>query len=187
MTDKKEQRERAKHAREALSISERDRLSHLISERLFALPALSSACRILSYKAFGAELNLDVLHSRLQNAGKILAFPVTHGQGLMDAYVPQDHESWTKDAFGIQSPIPEESLLLKAKALDVILVPCVGFDLYKMRIGWGGGYYDRYLPSCTKAYKIGVAFDVQRIEKIAADSAWDIQLDAIMTENAFYT
>ncbi|NCB41156.1 MAG: 5-formyltetrahydrofolate cyclo-ligase [Clostridia bacterium] len=180
------QRIQAKAARESLSEDNRVRFAYCISKKLTRLPIVTASFNIMSYRAFGAELNLDVFHEEVLRAGKNLAFPVTYGQGHMEAFVPQNGEAWTTGAFGIQSPIPAKALLVDPKALDLIIVPCLAFDLNKMRIGWGGGYYDRYLPRCTNAYKVGVAFEAQRIDKIAIDAAWDFALDAVMTEEAFY-
>ncbi len=66
----------------------------------------------------------------------------------------------------------------------MILVPCVGFNKKKDRLGHGGGYYDRYLKDC-KALKIGIAFEAQKTEADLKEEN-DITLDMIITEKDVY-
>lgn len=184
--DKQTQRNKAKIARESLRKRDRQCFSMTVSEKLLALPVVASARVIMSYMAFGTELNLDVFHEKIHRADKTLAFPLTYGQGYMEAYVPQGDDAWTRGVFGIRTPIPAKSLRVEPENIDVIIVPCLAFDKNKMRLGWGGGYYDRYLPRCTNAYKIGVAYEVQRVVEIAGDPLWDIATDIFITESHFY-
>ena len=66
-----------------------------------------------------------------------------------------------------------------------MLVPCTAFDAVCRRVGMGKGYYDRYLPRCTRAVKLGVAFEAQRVDKAAVD-AHDEKLDGFVTEGGLY-
>ncbi len=68
---------------------------------------------------------------------------------------------------------------------DLILVPMLGFDHAFNRIGQGGGYYDRYLAAHPRALRIGIAWDVQRLDHIDA-RPWDVAMDAILTETSFH-
>lgn len=72
-----------------------------------------------------------------------------------------------------------------ATAYDMIIVPLVVFDEYCNRIGFGGGWYDRFLKSQPQALKIGFAFESQRASEIPVESH-DIQLDMIITESTVY-
>ena len=65
-------------------------------------------------------------------------------------------------------------------------MPCTAFDADCFRVGMGKGYYDRYLPRCTKAAKIGIALEVQRVAHAAVDEH-DQRLDAFVTERGLYT
>jgi 5,10-methenyltetrahydrofolate synthetase len=68
------------------------------------------------------------------------------------------------------------------KNFDVIIVPMLGFDPESLhRIGYGGGYYDRFLATQSQAKKIGVCFEQGRIDNLPADSH-DVQLDLMITE-----
>ena len=75
---------------------------------------------------------------------------------------------------------PSNKIKIEPLDLDVILVPMVGF--YKMyRMGYGKGYYDRYLKQ-TKAIKIGVAFDCQKMDSMTIKKS-DVAMDLIITES----
>jgi 5-formyltetrahydrofolate cyclo-ligase len=88
--------------------------------------------------------------------------------------------------YGIRTPVLERSVLLEPEQLDLVLVPCTAFDADCFRVGMGKGYYDRYLPRCTKAAKIGIALEVQRVAHAAVDEH-DQRLDAFVTERGLYT
>jgi 5-formyltetrahydrofolate cyclo-ligase len=65
---------------------------------------------------------------------------------------------------------------------DVIIVPMLGFDSKLNRIGWGGGFYDKFLATQPKAKKIGVCFEAGKIDQIPAES-YDVPMDLIVTED----
>ena len=71
---------------------------------------------------------------------------------------------------------------------DVLLVPIVAFDYRKFRLGYGGGYYDRYIARLKKIknfLSIGLAFDFQKVEKIKVNK-FDEKLDIIITNKKIY-
>ena len=84
-----------------------------------------------------------------------------------------------------QTAILSRSEILLPEALDLVLVPCTAFDADCFRVGMGKGYYDRYLPRCKNAVKIGIAFEAQRVEHAAVDEH-DQRLDAYVTERGIY-
>ena len=102
-------------------------------------------------------------------------YPHTSQQGLMFYKNTQEK---IKGAFGVEEPLPTTPI--KPSDLDVILVPVVGFQGCK-RIGYGAGYYDRYLKE-TQALKIGIAFDCQEMDEIIWHEG-DVELDRMITES----
>ena len=86
----------------------------------------------------------------------------------------------------IKPGTPAQALAPWLEQLDLVLVPCTAFDADCRRVGMGKGYYDRYLPRCTRAVKIGIALEVQRVPRAAVD-AHDQRLDAFVTERGIYT
>lgn len=85
--------------------------------------------------------------------------------------------------YGIMEPDPDTAKFVEPEDIDVILVPMVAFDGLH-RLGYGGGYYDRFLPR-TKALKIGIAFREQAARFPV--SAWDVDMDMVITDAGILT
>ena len=100
----------------------------------------------------------------------------------MDVLVPQDENSWEIGAYDIKAPIAERSRPVQPEEIDVVLVPCVGFDRKGGRMGHGAGYYDRYLPKCTKATAVLVAFDAQELDGLEQEPT-DYKIYTVVTES----
>jgi 5-formyltetrahydrofolate cyclo-ligase len=183
--DKRAQRAVATAARDALSPEEIRARSAALCRRLTELPELRGARTILSYLAIGSEADLSALHDWAARAGKTIAFPVTHPHGVMDARVPDDEHAWVSARFGLSEPDPARSRLIDPADFDLVLVPCVAFDADGRRLGHGAGYYDRYLPRCTRAKRICVAFEAQRLPLVTTNQ-FDAAMDAVATEEEIY-
>ena len=74
---------------------------------------------------------------------------------------------------------------VQAPHFDAVIVPMLGFDTSLHRIGYGGGYYDRFLAAQPQARKIGVCFESDKLEHIPAEPH-DVSLDTIITESQSY-
>ena len=101
----------------------------------------------------------------------------------MDFYEWDVNDPLTLSSFGIPQP-----LKLKKVYPDVLFVPIVAFDKYRNRIGYGGGFYDRYLQKISRKKKcvtIGLAFSHQKVNKINVGN-FDKKLDLILTEKLLY-
>ena len=85
--------------------------------------------------------------------------------------------------YGIPEPISKKIIYP-----DVLMIPLVAFDDNLNRLGYGGGYYDRYLAKFfkkKKIIKIGIAYSFQKLQKIPTNK-YDIRLDNVFTEERFY-
>lgn len=169
----------AKQRRQSLPLEERAAFSRRICERLLALPEMEAAKTVMSYMALRSEADLRALHEALWARRRQLCFPVTQGGGAMEAVLCGGSGPWNKGAFGIREPAGE--CCVPPEEIDVVILPCVAFDESGTRLGWGGGYYDRYLARCPQALRIGAAFDAQRLEALPR-AEWDIPLQVIATE-----
>lgn len=181
---KKQQRTSVLEARQKLNIVDRIKIDLCVCENLVQIPEIRRARTILSYIANKDELSLSAFHDWVLRMGKRLAFPVSRPGGQMDAYIPSGTESMRKGMFGIIEPDPDTSTFVPQEELDLILVPCIAFDDAGRRLGHGGGYYDRYLPGCTHADTVLVAYEAQKLPYIAADEL-DIAVNAFLTEKGF--
>ena len=183
--EKQAQRKAGRAARKALSPEVRAAANAALCANLWQLDAVQKARTILLYAAFGAEADLAAFAEEALRRGKVLAYPVC-GEGFaLTAAVPSA-DGWAVGQYGIRTPVLERAALIRPEALDLVLVPCTAFDAACRRVGMGKGYYDRYLPRCTRAVKIGIALEVQRVPRAAVD-AHDQRLDAFVTERGIYT
>ena len=172
-------------ARRGLPQAERAAANAAICARLLAMPCFQKAENLLLYAAFGGEVDLAGLAEQAARLGKTVGYPVCGENFTLTAAVPGP-DGWEVGAYGIRTPILERAALVRPEALDLVLVPCTAFDADCFRVGMGKGYYDRYLPYCTRAVKIGIALEVQRVPRAAVD-AHDQRLDAFVTERGIYT
>ena len=183
--EKKAQRAAALAARSALSSSERKAKSEALCRCLTALPEVQTAKTILSYAAAGSEADLAVFHHWAMQTGKRLAFPVSLPDGIMEARTVCSAEDWRDGRYGLREPDPARTVLVLPEEIDLVIVPCVAFDEDGRRLGHGAGYYDRYLPRCTRACCIAAAFEAQKLERVCTTDL-DETMDIVVTEDRVY-
>lgn len=181
METKAEQRRRCLEARRALTGEERAAASERLCRRLLTLPEIGTARTILSYLAAWDEAELTPLHRALTARGQRVCYPAVTGPGEMEAYLPIDESAVEPGAFGIYAPVIARSARVEPEELDVVLVPCLGFDRALYRLGHGGGYYDRYLPRCPQARRVCVALACQELPAVVRQEH-DLRMHLVVTE-----
>lgn len=110
---------------------------------------------------------------------KVVCVPRVRGEN-MDAVVISPFTNFKTNKWGILEPVGCHAI----DDIDVCVLPLVAFDGLK-RVGHGKGYYDRYLAE-HECYKIGLAFDCQKVENLQVDK-FDVPLDCIVTEKRVVT
>ena len=176
-------------AREALTPQERAEKSHSICAHILQTPEWKRAKTVMIYKFVKGEVQLKALEEANEalpeSERKTLLYPLCIENRGMLAIAPGSTDlnsaAWKKGAFGIPEPVPDLGRVIEPEDIDLVVSPCSSFDETFMRIGMGGGYYDRYLPKCTKADVMLVAYECQRAEKIPAED-WDVPVPCIVTE-----
>ena len=180
---KRFQRKHCMNARRAMRSEERKQASHQICEKLKHLHEIQNAKIIFSYLSAWDEVDLSLIHRWFSDRGIKVAYPVSHPEGIMNAMIPEDEECWEIGKYDIRVPVEERSELVEPEAIDVVLIPCVGFDEEGGRLGHGAGYYDRYIPKCKNAKLILVAYDSQRVSRVGREKT-DQDIDIIITERS---
>jgi 5-formyltetrahydrofolate cyclo-ligase len=148
-------------------------------------PFHSKAGNIMLYLSFGSEVNTEELIDRLLEEGKKVFVPVTINKTkeLLISQLKHRDKDLAISSFGILEPKKEKLRLIDPKELDLIIVPGVGFDKRGYRIGYGAGYYDRFLARISPAIPtIGLSFQVQLLEQVA-NHIHDYPVQFIITEN----
>ncbi len=167
--------------RRALSEEQRKNYSEQICASAADLPEFQSAKLVFSYMASFDEAD----PSYLPKEGKVFCYPVSLPGGIMEVRIPAEEDGWEEGKFGIVSPRTDNSVLVNPEDIDLIIVPCVGFDENKNRLGHGKGYYDRYIPKCPRAKLICIAFEAQKLHNVVVDR-YDAPMEYVVTEKKVY-
>ena len=174
---KDEMRRKMLDMRQALSSQSVQYGSEAITERLLSLSCVQDAQIIMTYSAIKNEPDMWLLTYTLLDMGKQVALPCVTTGGLVAAAYCRDMKL-DKGAYGIPQPAmgPNDPPIKP----DLVIVPGVVFDLQGCRIGFGAGYYDRFLQH-SEAIKVGVCYESQLVDRIEADPH-DVCMDYIVTE-----
>ena len=134
------------------------------------------------YYPINSEIGcLDILEKLEKNNFKI-SLPITSKKNNMDFYEWSFNEPLKVSNQGIPEPDAKKKVYP-----DILIVPLVGFDKNKFRLGYGGGFYDRYISkilNIKKVITVGFAFEFQETLKIPTNK-FDQKLDFILTNKAF--
>lgn len=167
------------HERDALLEEDRRARSAAITERLMALPELVSTRTVMASWSFGSEVDTSGLIEALHAAGKRVVLPRVDGREVAAVvYVPGDPTAAT--SFGAMEPTSAE--IVRPTEIDVVIAPGVAFDRNGGRVGYGGGFYDRFLRTVrADTSVIGLAFAVQLVEDVPRGEH-DRLVDVVVTE-----
>lgn len=155
--------------------------SESICRQVIALPAFSEANWIYTYIDFNHEVaTATIVHTAWQS-GKRVAAPKVVGQELV-FYEITSYQQLQTGYFGISEP---EGCPPVPEAAALIIVPGVAFDGKRHRVGYGQGFYDRYLNRHPQHKTVAVAFDFQLFEEVPQDQR-DILPELLITQSFFY-
>ena len=173
---RKELREKLK----ALRPAERDRRSGEIQKKLLNHPRFSSARSLLVYKALYSEVETGTFLEEAWKRGKKVCLPrVDPARKKMWAIETKDLLALEPGTYGILEPPFNSGRVGKPEELELVIVPGLGFDKDGGRLGRGAGYFDRFLAEAKRAYKIGLAFECQMVERVPCETN-DILLDEVI-------
>lgn len=141
---------------------------------LLEIPEISRAHVIASYYSFGTEPSTIALNRAIVASGKTLILPRIKGDQIEWVDWNGTPETLQKNGKFTEPTGPE---FTKIDSIDVVLVPALAIDPEGYRLGQGGGYYDRALPS-LRAHKHGVVYAYERMEHDLPREAWDIAMDS---------
>jgi len=179
---KMELRRRALTARDALPESVRSGLSRAICARAVELPELKDAGTIFSFATFRSEIETGAFTAWVLASGKTLCLPRILRPRVMAAYrVTDPAADLVPGAWGI--PEPREGLPeVAADEMDAVVVPGSVFDVAGRRCGYGGGFYDSYLPHTRPGIPwVALAFEAQIVPELPCEPH-DLPVTAIVTE-----
>ncbi|MEA4926072.1 MAG: 5-formyltetrahydrofolate cyclo-ligase [Syntrophomonadaceae bacterium] len=154
--------------------------SRLISRKLSQLEPLHKARSIMGYACIGNEVGLDAFWEEQAQLGKTIFLPrVEQGDLAVVEFTGWQHTR--PGVFSIREPV---GTAVSFPAIDVVIVPALVFDGHGFRLGYGRGYYDRFLKGLSKnTFICGVGYDFQVVDNIYPH-AGDVAVHWIVTEKS---
>lgn len=183
MDEKNLIRKQMKQLREDMTRAERFEKSMRIFEQLITVPEFKRADRIYTYVSMDNEIDTIMLIDYSLSLEKRVFVPRVSGKD-MEFYEISDISELSPGYMGIYEPD------INGKEPDYsrtgfMCMPGLAFDKSYNRIGYGGGFYDRYLSVENKLYKAALAYEAQLLESIPAQDG-DVRPDMIVTEESIY-
>lgn len=177
METKKDIRIQFKEKRSSIPKKVRQEKSDRITELVTSHQWFKEAAVLYCYMDFGGEVMTRELMRKAWQLGKEVAVPKVRGED-MDFYAISSFDSLIPSAFGVPEPSRGE---LKNGTKGLVIVPGIAFDKKRNRIGYGKGYYDRYLIKHQELKTMAVAFEEQIAETLPFDE-YDIRPDILITD-----
>ena len=172
--------------RDSISIKDRKKRSKIIAEKFFNTVFYTDSNNILAYYPFGSEIDTTIIIRRALENNKKIILPKVYLQGLKLYYINKLSEQLERGKYGILEPISSFCKPAGIKDIDLAVVPGLAFDKDLNRLGYGKGFFDRFLKLIPKEVKkIALCFDFQVVESIPV-SEHDIKIDFLITESKTY-
>lgn len=180
---KKQLRHQILATRQSMTLQEWQLKSDRICSIIQCSPLFTQAKTILAYLSFRQEPDLSSLFSQSINSQRRWGFPRCVGKSLV-WHLWQPDTILTISNYGIAEP-DSRSPSIDSTEADLILVPSVACDHRGYRLGYGGGYYDRFLSSPTICHipTRGVVFDFAYLPEIPWIDPWDQPLGGVFTDH----
>ena len=177
-------RERIGKLRDGLSEAEREAKAELIWKRLAELPEFQTASQALFYLSFKSEVDTTLMRELARELGMAVAAPrANKGEKRMTFYYLDDENELESGPYGILQPPQNSEKIVELEDATVILVPGLAYDLQCRRLGWGAGFYDRFLAGEGKGIPtIGLAFDCQIVDEVPTEPH-DVPVNVVVTES----
>ena len=173
------------HKRNSMSHFEISMKSKLIQQKLIESPVFNQSKFIGLYLAIGSEVQTGEIINYALDLGKTVSLPRIMPNDLRFYLVDQtdfEKNSFDVNRFGIKEPKKDNK---PADFIDLLIIPGIVFDMYGFRIGYGYGYYDKYLTINKFSKSIGLAYDFQLIKKSIPILPHDRKIDVLITESGF--
>ena len=173
-----------KAVREGLIPGERRAIDEAIARNVAALPEFAAADGVFTYLSFGAEVDTRELIQRAWEAGKTVCLPrVVPSTREMRWYAVESFDGLVRSSFGVEEPPDDPSREVRPAvfACPVALVPGLAFDREGFRLGYGGGFYDTFLPAFPGT-SIGLIRACQLVDRLSVRDIHDAPVNIVALE-----
>ncbi len=177
--DKKALRKEIRDKKRQMTEAEICRASQKLGERFLASSQYKNAKTIYGYLPYNQEVRTVSMLEQALKDGKRVAVPKVYGEEMRFIYI-SDFSLVEKGYAGIPEPIADDPVADDPMAL--VLMPGLAFDAQGHRIGYGGGFYDRFLAEEPNHPTLALCYDFQMLPDIETES-YDIPVDCVLWEN----
>lgn len=181
---KSELRKLFSERRRSLSAEERAKLSLRLCENVCSLKIFKEASAVLSFSPLEHETDVSPINEAVLSLGRTLALPrCVKGTREMDFYTVRTQNDLEKGSFSVLEPRSDRPLFVPKGGIKALcIVPALAYDSDGFRLGYGGGYYDRYLSEYGRCLAvIGVAYGDFLVQALPKDTL-DVAVDAVVTD-----
>lgn len=181
---KREIRKKVQEERDSLSPRERTARSAAVLDRLWSLEDFREADTVFFFISFRSEVDTVPMIKQALAEGKRVCLPYTYtdSKQMVASHVLDFENDLEPGNYDIMEPRPESIRPIPPEEIDIIVMPGVAFDVDGRRLGYGGGYYDRFLNQCRDdCLRVAPCFDLQVIDEVPC-SDHDHHIHMIVTE-----
>ncbi len=167
--------------RKALSPEARKKHDEAITKRLFELKEFQQADKVLFYASYNSEVNTELMIVESLEMGKTVLLPkVDTCNNCLTKHIITGLHELTPGHMGIPEPVTDNQM--KVEDIHMLVIPGLAFDINGLRLGYGGGFYDKILHRIKNDRTIAaLAFELQIVDSVPGESH-DIPVDYILTE-----
>ncbi len=177
--DKKALRREIGEKKRALSEAQIEARSRVLADRLFAAEQYRQCKSLYAYLSFNQEVRTSPIIKRAWADGKRVAVPKGIGRDMVFIWIDSFDNLAPQGAFHIMEPIGDGPVAGDETAL--ILMPGLAFDPNGHRVGYGGGYYDRFLEKEPDHPLVALCYDFQLVDHLEVE-AHDVPVDVVITD-----
>ncbi|HAI22074.1 MAG TPA: 5-formyltetrahydrofolate cyclo-ligase [Clostridiales bacterium UBA8153] len=180
-------RQRVLQLREAVPAALHRQWSDAITGCVLAHPGYLPAGTVMAYAAFRREVDTAGIILASRAAAKRVVLPrCAPGEKSLELYAVEEAGQLAPGAYGILEPVPARCRRVPAGEVELVCVPGVAFTREGGRLGYGGGYYDRFLTSLPAgAISLGLAFELQLVDAVPL-AGHDHRVTFVVTEAGVY-
>ena len=172
-------RDRMRAVRSAIPEAEQARRSEAVARSLLAVPEASAARRVFTFLSFGSELSTAPAIAAFRERGVRVAVPVLD-EDRMEAVDLPPGAALVPTPYGAMEPA--ERVGVPAEEIDLVVAPGLAFDRAGRRLGYGGGYFDAFLPRLRRGCAVvGICFAEQLVDQVPA-GPHDRGVDLVVTD-----
>lgn len=176
-------RRKYRQLRNEISLHLRQSAESVVTQRVTALKAFRECDTLFAFISAKAEISTEGIIQTAFELNKQVAVPLVLDKEKMCFIYISSLSDLKEGSFGIREPKYDSEKLAVPTKHSIMLVPALAFDKSLNRLGYGGGYYDRYMAENPAPLKTGIGFSVQYSEELLPRDEYDLPLDILITEN----